>query len=662
MDETTPTAPPAETTDWGVWRGRITASRNRREERVGEWLQNVDARKGAGRRLDATTSRLTVTTPAVAINQDWPLTKAKIAQLYSQTPEVRLSPKDPQMAQAVPIFGRELNQTITDVDLGALIEEVLSDVVNASGIGACLVSCETRTHIKQVPIIDVAMLSPEEQAAVQAGAVEIPTKDVEQVADIQYLAQRISPADLLVPDDFTSSNYNKARWLGEDGRMTWAQGVTLLKLTDDEKDQVLGKDKRASTATASLNSDSRAFLDTDVVTYTQLFYWRHFYHADETNFHALQRVVFVDGLDEPKINEPYRAQTKAPDGSMVGVTKNPIRVLTLTYISDDGLPPSDSSIGRHQVNELEDSRESMSLQRKHSIPIRWYDTNRVSSGTKSLLEKGTYQGFIPTNGPGDRAVGEVARASFPPEKYEFDKIIKNDLTEIWQVGTNQAGAFSSGARSAKEAGIIQSNFQRRVGQEQDKVTKFFLGIVDVLAGHLALYGTFALPDALGPMRQQMANAFTYSVRADATVRLDAAERIAQLDEFVNKWGQSGVVNIQAIATERAALTGLDPATVIITPQPKKPEPIKMSISKAEDLMNPLFLASLMLTGQGPGPQELSAAIQLLQAAYAGAVPMLPQPEPEGDPEQPAEVEAPGIHHADWQTQPSVDKRDQDAGA
>lgn len=624
---------------WGVWRGRITASRARRDERVGEWQENVDARKGdLGRAGDGSSLRLAAT-GRVSVNQDWPLTKAKNAQLYSQTPEVRLSPRYPQLQQAVPAFGRELNDTLADVCVGATIEEVLCDVVNASGIGAALISCETLTEPREDPVTK---------------------QPVELPVDIHYLVQRISPADLLVPDDFTGSNYNQARWLGEDGRMTWAQAVTTLKLDDEVKSKVLGRDTRAGSG-QSLNSDTTAFRDTDVVSYTQLFYWRHYYHADETSFKALQRLVFVEGLEEPVVNEPYRAQKRLESGQIVGVTKNPIQVLTLTYISDDSLPPSDSSISRFQVDELTSSRDAMVQQRRHSIPIRWFDSNRVSPGTRSLLEKGTFQGFIPTNGPGDRAVGEVSRASFPQEKFEFDRVIKGDIAEQWQVGTNQAGAFASGERSASEAKIVQQNFQTRVGQERDKVTRFFLGIAEVLAGHLSLYGTFELPDEIGVEREALATGFTYSVRADSTVRLDAQQRIEQLKEALNLTAQSGFVNPKPIIAEIMELSGLNPEMVMVDPQPKPPEPVKVSVSKAEDLMNPIFLALLMRTHQGPLPEDMQAAVKLLMSVE-GAIPL---PDPTLPPDQtgpPADVQRPGIAHADWEAAPRIDRRDEDGGA
>ena len=655
MDE-----PVIESEAWKPWLSRIAASRKRREDRVAEWQENVDARKGALGRTSDRYDRITVrSSSGVSVNQDWPLTKAKIAQLYSQTPEVRLSPKSDQFKDAIAPFGRELNAIIEDAGLGSTIEEVLADVVNASGIGAVLVSCDLRTEPREVPTLDPATLPPEMQAAVMAGAVTLPTETVDHPVDIQYLATRISPADLLIPDDFTGSNYDKARWLGEDGRMTGPQAQASLGLTDAELGKALGTDKRSTGRTHSLNTDTQYFTDTDVVHYTQVFYWRHYYHSDETNFRAIQRVVFVDGLDEPKVNEPYQAQMRTEDGRLIGVTRNPIRVCTLTYVSDDSLPPSDSSIGRFQVDELEASRDAMVQQRKHSIPLRWYNPTMVGPGAKSLLEKGTHQGFIPMMN-GDRGIGEVARASFPQERFEFDRIIKGDLTEIWQVGTNQAGAFSSGERSAREAGIIQTNFQRRVGQEQDKVSKFFIGIVEVLAGHLALYGTFDLPDELGPIRRELANGVSYSTRVDATVRLDADEQIERLTRGLNLTAQSGFVNAKPIIEKIWELLGEDPATVVIDPQPKPPEPVKVSVSNAQDLMDPVFLALLMRTQQGPLPDDLQAALKLRQAALAGMTLPTQPPAPMDGP--PRDVQTPEMANSGWDASPRIDRRQEDGGA
>jgi hypothetical protein len=417
---------------------------------------------------------------------------------------------------------------------------------------------------------------------------------------------------------------------------------------------VLSGDLRRRNNEQTLNTDTNAFHDGEYVHFTQLFYWRHYYHEEETNFYALQRMVFVDGLEEPVINEEYQGQARQPDGSIVGMRRNPIQVLTLTYISDDPLPPSDSTIGRPQVDELEASRDAMVQQRKHSIPIRWFDPNRVSANTRALLEKGTYQGLVPTNGPGDRAIGEVARATYPAERFEFDRVINSDLSEGWQVGSNQAGNFASGERSASEARIIQQNFQTRVGQERDKVTRFLVNISECIAGLIAIHGgEYGLP-------KEIAGQVTYDVRVDSTVRMDAESRIAQLDAFVNKWAQSGFLNPKVIAQEWADLAGIPPEA-IVDPQPKGPEPVKLSVSKAEDLASPLFLACLMATNQAPSPEHIAAAVRLLNEASMGIVPIIPPQAPESEPVG-DNVKRPGIQNADWQEQPRINKRDEDGGA
>src|SRR5688500_18071585 len=115
---------------WTPWKRRIDASKKRRDEKLAEWQENVDARRGSSSTSSHIYDRIsTHTDNRVSVNQDWPLTKAKIAQLYSQTPEVRLTPKFPEFQQAVPAFGRELNTVIAEANVGAVIEECLSDII-----------------------------------------------------------------------------------------------------------------------------------------------------------------------------------------------------------------------------------------------------------------------------------------------------------------------------------------------------------------------------------------------------------------------------------------------------------------------------------------------------------------------------------------------------
>jgi len=615
---------------------------------VAGWQTNVRKRIGDERNSNSaeTTASSAATTAVPSVNKDWPLTKAKIALLYSQTPEIRLSTSDPNAGPLVQQFAAKLNEEIRKANIGARIEEELADVINAAGISAVVLACEKRTETRLMDSIDPMIAGMTGQ---------VPEKiPVDHVVDIRYPSRRISPASLLVPADFTGSVYDDAHWLAYDDSLPWPTGKVEFKLSDEVKEKVCGTDKRVNTSN-SLNTDIDKFRDTEVVNFTEVFYWRHYYHEEETNYKALQRVVFVEGLDEPVIDEPYAGQ-KRVDDTIVGITRMPIQVLALTYISDDCLPPSDSSISRPQVNELEKSRQDFALQRKHSIPMRVYNPSLVSPNARAKFERGSWQDTVAVSGQFERAIGVIQQSALPPERYELDSIINQEITDEWTVGPNQGGSFASGERSAREAGIVEQNFKTRIGQERAKVERHLIANAENLGALMALHGNAGIP-------VELLGSITYSIRVDSTVLLDAQQQIEHIKEYVNMWGQSGVANIKALAVKHAELLGWLPEEVTIDPQPKPPEPVKISIGSAEDIVNPLMLAAMAATNQLPAPEHVAAVAKLLQAleSIPGMAEMLIPKEPVDPNQQPSDVARPGIHNADWQEQPRLNKRDQDGG-
>jgi hypothetical protein len=133
-----------------------------------------------------------------------------------------------------------------------------------------------------------------------------------------------------------------------------------------------------------------------------------------------------------------------------------------------------------------------------------------------------------------------------------------------------------------------------------------------------------------------------------------------LTRALNLTAQSGYVNPKWAIEQIWELSGVDPAKVVVDPQPKAPEPVKVSIGSAEDIINPVMLATLFATNQAPTPEHLSAAIKMLETAMAGSVPLLPPTKPSDGP--PAEVETPGISNPGWETAPRIERRASDGGA
>lgn len=618
---TTPT--PKEVSDY--FKGRIETSKKTRSKLSSEWKRNVELRLGRGT-LSYTDGVRIEDELRSEINPDWSLTKTKTANLYSQVPEVQITHENEQYAPAIPPFRKALNYELGEkrANVGVAMEEALNDVVNAAGVASIFVGYAARFETVKVPSQDVSQVPPDDvQALIQSGQIEM--TDVQRMTDNKFYATRLSPTDLLWPDEFVGSNFDEGAWIGRSGRMSWAEAKTEFKLNDNDKEKVVGDGRRSPNEDLRSDEDHPdGKVEFKSVCYDDIYYWRHRVDPEEKSFKSIWRLVFVDGLDQPAIHEPWKGQQIDPQThKYVGACKFPIRVLTLTYISDHPIPPSDSSAGRSQVKDMQRSRAQMFMNRKFSVPIRWFDVNRIGLETQNTLMRGTWQGMVPTNGDGSRSIGEIARASYPSEDLAFDRQVKTDLMESWQIGPNQLGTTQTGEKTKAEIVTTQANFATRIGQERARVASFFLSIAEVLAGLMVLYSDF--PTLTEQEKTQMSQIWdqkhvlhdlVLKIRPDSAVMIDSNARIERLMAFLNMTAKSGLVNIAPVIMEIAELSGLDPSKVMKQANPAPPaEPaISYRFAGKEDLYNPVVMAILMKSGQAPTPEELKAAIALLKSA------------------------------------------------
>lgn len=708
----------------GSWRARIERAKRVNRDLRSEREENIDYRLGKPFSSDSNQNR-------IAVNPDWSLTKAKQATLFSQVPAVTVTSDFKHLKPAVPLFMRALNKRLAKAKVDVAMDEVLPDVINAAGIGAVMIGYQARTQTKTIPVdpaviqgapLDVAappmpapppdmgmaqpnmgmgappspvgpppmpmdggagQMVPASPIAPPMGAPMAPPPpqltDVNYPVSKRFYANRISPDKLLTPDNFTGSDFDQADWVGHWDKMRWAEAVNEFGLTEDVKEKVCGgvsgRSNRDQERMVNDPNRDHQSQDTDLITYNELFYWRYRFDAGEKCFDCIWRIVFVDGLDDNVIHEPWRGQEALQSGvKYVGAHRFPIQVCTLTYISDESIPPSDSAIGRPQVDELIESRTHMVLQRRHSLPIRWFNTAYADTTMIDSLMRGTYQGMLPVMGDGNRAFGEIQRSALPRENFDFDRVAKSDLQDSWRLGPNQMGQFASGERSAAEAKSVQQGFQVGNGYERGRVGKFFVGIVEVMAGLMALYDDFmdvlepeeatALLQAWNP--KQMGNEFSYNIRPDSTVLIETSQRIEQLERAMNLTAKSPFVFPKPLIEEYFNLLGIDIATSVTDPEPSKPEPIAISLGLkgVEDLTNPLAIAIMKMNGQLPSPQDLQEAqkvVHILQ--MMGGIPVAPDlPAPiQGGPRVAPPVEdgpkkASEEQNKDWETPPRITKR------
>jgi hypothetical protein len=445
------------------------------------WQSNIEARMG---RIGSTNDTPGVTTDGeqqqTELNPDWSLTKTKTANLYSQVPTVQGTHESKQYAAAIPPFMKSVNYELGEkrTKIAVAMDEMLNDIVNAAGVGALMVGYAARFVDKQVPAPDLTGVPPElVQQLIASG--KMPMAAVPAVTDQRFFVTRISPKNLLWPKTFVGSDFDDAPWIGFSGEKSWSEAKSEWKLTDEQKEKVVTGSKESLTSSLRVSvgvsgSDAAGPVTEDIVAYDEIYYWRYRVDPDEPHFCAIWKLVRVDGLDTPVIHEAWQGQKLVGD-YYVGAKKFPVRVGTLTYITDNPIPPSDTEAGKPQVQDLRRSRSQMFMNRKYSQPMRWYDVNRLDPVVQEQLMNGTFQGIIPVNGDGSRSLGELARASYPSEDLTFDRNTRSDLQETWQLGPNQMGGMSYGDHTKAETNVVQQNFATRIGQERGKIAKMFLG-------------------------------------------------------------------------------------------------------------------------------------------------------------------------------------------
>src|SRR5688572_24785690 len=77
----------------------------RKDDYIPEWTDAVEYHRGKPFSEDSDTDR-------IPINKDWPRVKSRVSSLFGQMPEARLLPKNSAFAPAVPVFAKELNDTL----------------------------------------------------------------------------------------------------------------------------------------------------------------------------------------------------------------------------------------------------------------------------------------------------------------------------------------------------------------------------------------------------------------------------------------------------------------------------------------------------------------------------------------------------------------------
>lgn len=583
----------------------------------------------------------------VNTNRDFTLVERKKADLFYQSPEVTLQPSplmdgpimdpttqqpmlDPMGQPVAAAMALQAHQEITNEKLGEdgidaadLMDAVLFDILNTAGFGCTKMGYESVTVDVEQPDPSWAPdpLGPPDQAPPMV-TVPVPIHE-------HCFWEHVSPKQILIPHGFRSTTYDKAPWLGHQFELPLTE-ATRAKYQLPEDFQGQGSD-------AQTHFDHGVETGTEsVIRGVELWYRSALYRSDIQHPEHLTQLVLIEGKDEPiEQDSPY--QTLTPRGeltpdSLIGF---PIHLFRTRTMTDSAYVPSDSTMIRPLVNELNVFREQM-VQYRDANLLRYIanaDTLPAEALTKIVRSSIGGVVMVPSEAfLGDGAIKPLEGGSMPRESFTSNDYIDNDIARTTAIDASGAGVQSSSSSTATEQQIIAANANARLDKERGVILKQYLKGVTKFSTLLQRY----LPveqaaQIVGPQRaaiwdawrKTVPSALAFKALPDSALRVDQAVDRKQSQDLYTYLANDPHVNRQELLKGLLRKFHLDPSKIMVQPPPQKPEPPKLALSfKGEDLIGPqapIVIEILQQQGIQISPEAVSQSQgMLLQAEQMAA--------------------------------------------
>lgn len=567
--------------------------------------------------------------------------ESKKAQLFHRTPEVQLYPLDPESpdipyAQVLPLRQKFLNAMLGPGNANAkrALHVALVDALAASGWLITVLGYENRLASVEMPSVD-GVTPPQ--------SVKVPVWE-------RVFVTPLSGKRLLIPEDFDSSDYDDAPWLGMRGVMPRSKAKAMgWQIPDDFTATANQKDLLYD------HNQSQVESDDPLIEYDWIWYKAALFDETVVNPDLQRYLVLVKGLDQPvkHADSPYQSldpMGRITDDSLVGY---PIHVGTLRDLPDSAYMPSDLVVGEQLTGELNNFRTDLIRNRRARRPVTFVDTTNQPDGFMDKVERN--EGPIPVaagtlSGGLNTLVAQTALASEPRDNFAAQQTIERDWEQAIGVSANQTGQFSATKRTATEVRTVQGNSMARAATEQDRVREYFTALVRKFD---TLIQRFATPDqvqkVLGQQGAQLweqwrtlPGKYAYNLLPDSGQYVDADANRAQAINEYNMLRKDPRVNTEELLKKTARALGYDPATFIAPQQDKGPEPARVTLTvRGEDFIGPQsqIVAELMAqAGYQISPSAIAQvkpviALQtmqhLLPASAAGSARPVHQPTPHG---------------------------------
>lgn len=514
-------------------------------------------------------------------NRDFTLVERKKADLFYQRPDVQAvpSPLMKDFAALMDTHTSILNEKLglDGVNAKSLVHQVLFDVLCTSGTGWTAMGYESVT----VPTPTINQATGLEEIA-----------DVPLFEDCYWM--HLSPMQGLKPHDFRSTRWDDAPWLGYDFEAPLRPSKRKGWVPEDFEGTSPSTETRFQNGSLNTVGDS-------VVKGTLIYYKSSLYRDDIVHPQHQTLLILIDGVDTPAEHKDSPLQTLNAQGglepnSLIGF---PIHPLTIRSLTDSSDVPSDCTISRPTVNELNKFRGQMVEQRDTQIIAGFYDGGIMPVEALAKLVRSRTNGLIGLPSEvfaQERPIKPLERGPYPRENFTVNDYLDNDLARTHALDSNAQGVQGAD-QTATEATIQQGNVNARLGFERGNVLDWYIkGVTKYSTIIQRFMPVQQAAQIVGPeaaqewdgWRKTVPATLAFTALPDSALRTDlASERKRALDEY-QFFRNDTLINPAELL--RVLLPRLHwPASVLNqTPPEKGPEPTRPGLTLKGDDLNPLM--------------------------------------------------------------------------
>lgn len=549
-------------------------------------------------------------------NRDFTLVERKKADLFYQRPDVSAIPSplleghEELLDTHTAILNEKLG--VDGVNAKILVHQVLFDILCPTGKGWTVMGYESTTVDVPTPdpnfqppmIVDPMTGQPAPDLSVQAPIVMSPVPVYEDC-----FWHWLSPYQALTPHDVRTVLTDEWPWVGYDFEMPVRTAKRKGWVPETFNGSAPATDLHYDHVAAASSGDA-------VVKGSILYYKSALYRDDRVHPLHQTLLVLIDGLDQPAEHKDSPYQTIDGKGALTpdSLIGFPIHTFVTRLLTDSPHPPSDATITRPTVNEINKTR-GQQLEYRDANILRWmYNVDTLPTDALAKIVRSPVGGMIGVPGEafvGDGAIKELPRGTYPRDNLELNDRLDNDLARSWALDENQIGVAAGGDGTATEAQITQGNANARAGFERGNildayckgVTKYSTLIQRFLTVQQAatIVGQEKAA-AWDSWRKIIPAALAFTALPDATLRTDlASEKKRAMDEYTF-FANDPYINRKELLRQLMPRLRYNTAKLLIDPPAKGPEPIKFSLTIASASLNPMLpeYANLyqILTQQG----------------------------------------------------------------